>query len=539
MRRIRFGRGWLALFGLGLAGLALAALPLPKELPASERPQAANELPAELRYIPHDSALFVHADAAAIWDHPIVKSIRKADSKLADELFAMGKDSFGLTPDDVKTVAVFVPKLKDPRDLQKLGIAVTFKKAYDKKKIQEGAEKLLAKNATVSVVAVNERTALVLVNLGDEYAKPQPADASGPLTATIKAAATGKHTAVGGITLDNLPEELRANDVPAPFRPFQPLFRATTISATLDVGKTLDLEVVVKTGTAGHAVDCEKSLGVLLGLIQDTLNEGLKELEGAKNPAINDLVALMKAGLASAKNAKFSTLGNETRVTASLPLDLPFAAAYLAAKQKVTEAAAVQSSSNNLKQIGLAMHNYHDTHGNFPPAAVCDKTGKPMMSWRVLILPYIEQDDLFKQFKLDEPWDSDHNKKLLAKMPKVYGIPGKTMPGDTDTHYRVFVGNGAGFEWIMGGKIANISDGTSNTYMCVTAEKAVPWTKPDELEFDPDKDMTKLVGLVVNGKMQVALFDGSVRTLSKIPAKATLNAYITRAGGEVIADDDR
>ena len=67
----------------------------------------------------------------------------------------------------------------------------------------------------------------------------------------------------------------------------------------------------------------------------------------------------------------------------------------------------------------------------------------------------------------------------------------------------------------------------------------MPWTKPDELEFDPDKDMTKLVGLVVNGKMQVALFDGSVRTFAKIPAKATLNAYITRAGGEVIPDDGR
>jgi len=64
----------------------------------------------------------------------------------------------------------------------------------------------------------------------------------------------------------------------------------------------------------------------------------------------------------------------------------------------------------------------------------------------------------------------------------------------------------------------------------------VPWTKPDELEFDPEKDMTKLLGTIVNGKVQAAMFDGSVRTLSKIPDQMTLNALITRAGGEVIPE---
>ena len=74
-----------------------------------------------------------------------------------------------------------------------------------------------------------------------------------------------------------------------------------------------------------------------------------------------------------------------------MPTDLPFAAAYLAAKQKVQEAAAANVSLNNLKQIGIAMHNYHDLNGKMPPAAVCDKTGKPLLSWRVLILPYVER----------------------------------------------------------------------------------------------------------------------------------------------------
>jgi len=274
-----------------------------------------------------------------------------------------------------------------------------------------------------------------------------------------------------------------------------------------------------------------------LSLIQEELDKGLKELDAAKDPTLKELVTLMRAAGTAAKGAKFSTLGTETRMTISLPVDLPFGAAFVAARKKIQAMAAQQQSLNNLRQIGIALHNYHDTHGNFPPAAVCDKTGKPQLSWRVLILPYIEQDKLYKEFKLDEPWDSANNKKLLAKMPRTYAIPGKTQPGDTDTYYRVFVGNGAGFDWVMGTKIAQIADGTSNTVMCVTASEAVPWTKPDELAFDPDKDMGKLFGMVVNGKCQMAMFDGSVRTVNKLPGKDTINAVITKAGGEVIGPD--
>ncbi len=78
---------------------------------------------------------------------------------------------------------------------------------------------------------------------------------------------------------------------------------------------------------------------------------------------------------------------------------------------------------NNLKYIGLAMHNYLDANSHFPPAASVDKAGKPLLSWRVMILPYIDQDQLYKQFHLDEPWDSEHNKKLIDKMPQIYASP--------------------------------------------------------------------------------------------------------------------
>jgi hypothetical protein len=524
-----------------VAVFAFTLVPHPVESPASEQAPAKVELPIELQYVPVDAAAFLSIDVAQVWENQILKAIRKADAKMFDGFATAVKMAFGFTPDDVKSTVAFVPKLHLGEDQDGLGVVVTFRKAYDKEKIAKGVEKLLPKGVKFDVVAANDRTAVVLVNLGDEFAKPQPADKTGPLTSALQAAATGKHSVVAGMTLASYPDILRGDDIPPQIRPFQPLFKAVSVTAILDLGKSFNLDVQVKTGTAGQAVECEKALGTLLGLFEEELSEELKvvEIEAAKKPSFKDLLTVMKATSSAIKGAKFSTLGNETQLTASLSTDLPFASAYFATKERIEAAMAVITSSNNLKQIALATINYADAmNGNLPPAAVCDKTGKPLLSWRVLILPYLEQEKLFKEFKLDEPWDSDHNKKLLARMPKVYAIPGKTKPDETDTYYRVFVGNGAAWDLIQGARYpASITDGTSQTILCVTAAQAVPWTKPDELAFDPDKDMRKLLGAVVNGKAQVAMFDGSSYTLKKIPSKETVNALITPNGGEVIGAD--
>jgi hypothetical protein len=99
---------------------------------------------------------------------------------------------------------------------------------------------------------------------------------------------------------------------------------------------------------------------------------------------------------------------------------------------------------DNLQQIAAAMHNYYDTYGYLPPAAVYGKNGKPLLSWRVLLLPFLDQNELYRQFHLDEPWDSAHNKKLLAQMPRVYRIPGQK--DKNATFYQVFVGESTIFE---------------------------------------------------------------------------------------------
>jgi prepilin-type processing-associated H-X9-DG protein len=442
---------------------------------------------------------------------------------------------------DLKSFVVFAPRLKGPQDQDKFGFVLTFNKAFDKDALAKAAKELFPKGAKLNVTAPSDRVAVVLLGLGDEFAKPQPADADGHLTPAIKAAAGGKHVLVAGATLGNLPDEIQQDDLPAQIRPFQPILKSNAVYATIDLGKSLALNIHVKAKRPAQAADAEKALAALAKLIADEAAGGVTELkaDAKTNSGLADLVKVLDATLAAAKGAKFDLDGKEARATVTLPLaGLPLASAYKAATAKVIEATAANQSANNLKQIAIAMHNYASANNeNFPPAAVVGKKGKPQLSWRVLILPYIEQDDLYKQFKLDEPWDSDNNKKLIAKMPKVYAIPGKTAPGGTDTHYRVFVGNGAMWDWVTGTKITNIADGTSNTLMVVTAADAVPWTKPDDLEFDPEKDMTKLLGLVVNGRAQVAMCDGSVRTLKAIPKKDTLNALITKNGGEVIGND--
>jgi RNA polymerase sigma factor (sigma-70 family) len=200
-----------------------------------------------------------------------------------------------------------------------------------------------------------------------------------------------------------------------------------------------------------------------------------------------------------------------------------------------TEEADRARSMDNLKNIALAMHNYHATDGTFPPAAVYSMDGKPLLSWRVLLLPYLDQRDLFSQFKLDEPWDGPTNKKLLEKMPEIYAIPRKAKQTHA-TAYQVFTGAGTIFPSPKASRIADITDGTSNTILIVEAAEAVPWTKPADLPYDPKKPLPRL-GISRKG-FQTAFADGSVRFFKHTIKEVALRALITSNGGEAIDDSD-
>lgn len=189
----------------------------------------------------------------------------------------------------------------------------------------------------------------------------------------------------------------------------------------------------------------------------------------------------------------------------------------------------LRTSSNNLKHLGLAFHNYHDTFGELPNNVV-SKDGKALLSWRVQLLPFLEEAALYKQFRMDEPWDSDHNKTLIEKMPKVYTpVRGKTK--DHETFYQVIGGKSGMFPAGARVRLATIPDGTSNTFMAVEAARSVIWTKPDDLEFD--KQLPKLGGMF-NGSFHVLMGDGSVMRLKKTIDDVTLSRLICPNDGNAV-----
>ncbi len=195
------------------------------------------------------------------------------------------------------------------------------------------------------------------------------------------------------------------------------------------------------------------------------------------------------------------------------------------------------SSMNNLKRIGLGIWNYHEVHKAFPTVANFDGQGKPLLSWRVHILPYVGEEALYKEFHLDEPWDSDHNKKLIPRMPKIFLVPGVAGSDKGLTTYLAPVASNAMWTGTAATvKVQDVTDGTSNTILLVDAadKLATPWTKPADYNYDPKNPAAGLAYRY--GDVVIALFtDGSGHALPKAISAQTMLALFTRNGGEVVS----
>ncbi|MCI0699689.1 MAG: DUF1559 domain-containing protein, partial [Planctomycetia bacterium] len=163
---------------------------------------------------------------------------------------------------------------------------------------------------------------------------------------------------------------------------------------------------------------------------------------------------------------------------------------------------------------------------------------KPLLSWRVAILPYIEQDNLYKQFKMNEPWDSAHNKKLIEKMPDIYyPVGGVRKPGHT--HLQMVIGPNA--MQPVGTRIpASFPDGTSNTIAVVEASGSVIWTKPDDVMLpgkELPKDFRKKFGGLSPGGFNALLWDGQVRFIPDKMSDRTLGIALNPRDGMILPSD--
>jgi hypothetical protein len=213
-----------------------------------------------------------------------------------------------------------------------------------------------------------------------------------------------------------------------------------------------------------------------------------------------------------------------------------------------------QTAYVNMKRVVTALHNYAGANGGrLPPAAVHDKDGRPLLSWRVLVLPYLDGEELFRQFRLNEPWDSPHNLALLPRMPRVYAPLGfeedrhRTEP--FTTFLQVFVGRGTAFEGRQGLRLKqDFPDGVADTILVAEGGAAVPWTKPADLAYDPSGRLPPLGG-AFSGRGPLSLFgvrwspgfyvgmgDGSVRFETSKVREATLRDAITRDHGSLDMD---
>lgn len=175
-----------------------------------------------------------------------------------------------------------------------------------------------------------------------------------------------------------------------------------------------------------------------------------------------------------------------------------------------------------LQQLGQALLAYHDVYGHLPPAAR-HEDDQPLLSWRVLLLPYLGEEELFRAFRLDEPWDSPHNRPLAERVPEVF----RTSAAAGQTNFLAVAGEGTAFPGAQPAKLGQVRDGLSQTVLvvCLEGRPGVPWTAPQDLALESLAGESDLQGLVLTADGQVRRFRGS---------GAELIGLLTLAGGEPI-----
>ncbi|MSR51171.1 MAG: hypothetical protein CK551_07610 [Planctomycetaceae bacterium] len=522
--------------------------------------------PEDLKLVPGNAVLAVHMDLAKLWQSESMKDMRDLLKKAGPKALIELEKRFVPDPTTVETVTGFVMFPKNPGSPPEFAFLISLKKPVKEKALFLSAmpDGETIKKDGINMV-VKDDIGLILMNQGKLIAVGAPsllptlgkntAPAKGDFARFLKGNAAGLINAA--INFEPIPKEVFAIAPP----PFNSLVNGMQyMEAGIAVEKTLRLSTTItyeKEDQAKAALETVKEFAKM-GLAQ--MVEPRKEVEKRVFPKdqvganpLTDLPEFLAAlaGLAILNEAE-NLLKNPpiTLARTSLKADyttpqissnalVPTMAIavgmLLPAVQKVREAAQRMSSINNLKQIALAMHNYNSTYNGFPAAAICDKkTGKPLLSWRVAILPYIEEEALYKQFKMDEPWDSEHNLKLAKNMPKIYFHPKANKPGDNKTHYRLFYGKGAAFELNKTSQINNITDGLSNTLMAVEAEEPVVWTNPNDLAFDPTKALPKM--LSIDGKFSAAYCDGSVRTFKMPIDQEIFKLLLQKSDGKPIPE---
>ena len=311
---------------------------------------------------------------------------------------------------------------------------------------------------------------------------------------------------------------------------FSPLWdSATNHTLGLNFDKQMNLNLVTQAKDDAGAQKVKSTLKAGVAMLTNIVG-GMKtgsSPEGTKQ-AVEVILPILE-------QLQVSVSGNQ--VSLSLSGDVDKLASLLAVPiQAAKSSAALAQEKNNLKQIMLAMHNYHDIHGHFPPAVVIDQDSGVPRSWRVELLPLLDKKWLYDQYKKNEPWDSEANLKVLAQMPGVYKDPMKTV-NTTNTAVTAAYGKSLAFEEgdKEGRKVSDFTDGTANTICIIATTTEIPWTKPEDINIDVTKDKLPQIGTETDGFL-FGFTDGSVRRAAGNTDVKALKIGLTRNGGEVFQD---
>jgi len=443
------------------------------------------------------------------------EAIRKAlvDNGVSEVFAVFGPVDFR-RPDDSFFIVLPVAKGKDPRD------------------VIAAIEKIEGSPAPGTLPIVNNTLLLGpphrLESIKEIKSAPRPdlakaLAASKGSTIQIAAALHDDMRRVLAETLDKLPKELGGGSGEDLAGGLQ------WLAIGIDAPPKLSVNLILQAKDAKSALQVRTTLSAVVDMVAGS------EEATANFPPLKTLLPMM---IPEAKGDKLVLALTEENGKVKKIMDELIKPAVVAARG----AAARTQSMNNLKQILLAMHNYHDVYRHFPAAYGMKKDGTKLLSWRVYLLPYLEQEPLYREFHLDEPWDSDHNKKLISKMPKVFASP--SLPAELAAKgmasYVAPIGEKTIFEGSEGTFIAKITDGTSNTIgvLEADAEHSVIWTKPDDLKIDwkePKKGLEFWKG-GTSSVFLAAFCDGSIHAISEKVDLALLKKLLQMNDGEPIGE---
>jgi hypothetical protein len=507
--------------GFILAGAAVVGRP---DTPAGPDPA----IPAGVR-------AFASLDVTGLWDHKALAPVR--DARGRHEFAWLVESLVGLAPTDLdRLTLIWHGSVPDAPH-----VVVNARKVINPAAVAKTLSRLAA--------SPDRPTGQAIPISGGEFAFVYPVDGKTVLLAPAGAdplkladvaallpplrTAAGKHALTVGVDGSVL------RDLPSPDG--RPLPAARAAILTVDLGP--DSATVRLTGrfaTDAAAKAAEPTLTVQLREAARLVTAEQKKAEDRPATANAYPAPLFELLARSLTDAKVRAEGPTVVGTTEVKLDEAVGRVMAAVPDAALSPRGASAAQNNLKQIGIAIHNYHDVNGHCP-GNVYGKDGTPLLSWRVLILPYMEQEQLYQRFKLDEAWDSPANKTWSQTAVRVFQVPGRPTNQPWETYFRSFTspkGAGEHQAWLVDGEskgpaLAAVTDGTSNTIMVVEAADAVPWARPDDLPYDGKQPLPRFGG--PSGAAAALMGDGRVVSFRRATTdEPTLRRVISIGDGQPV-----